>query len=182
MLNFIKKIFSIFSIFLIFNLTFVNSAQAGPSNVTTASVGTGGGSTAIKPQAIAFNGNGEKMFVLHNLTSGGVSSDFDRVEEYDLDTGFDISASSISSIQATKIVKAQETAPRGLAFNNDGTKMFVVGTEDNKIHEYTLSTGFDLSSTVNFIDSLSVNSQDTDPQSVAFNTDGTKMFVVGNDW
>ena len=43
MLNFIKKIFSIFSIFLIFNLTFVNSAQAGPTNVTTASVGTGGG-------------------------------------------------------------------------------------------------------------------------------------------
>ena len=177
MLNFIKKIFSIF---LIFNLTFVNSAQAGPSNVTTASVGNGGGADAIKPQAIAFNGNGEKMFVLHNLTSGGASSDFDRVEEYDLDTGFDISASSISSIQATKIVKAQETAPRGLAFNNDGTKMFVVGTEDNKIHEYTLSTGFDLSSTVNFIDSLSVNSQDTDPQSVAFNNDGTKMFVVGN--
>ncbi len=29
MLNFIKKIFSIFSIFIIFNLTFVNSAQAG---------------------------------------------------------------------------------------------------------------------------------------------------------
>ena len=86
-----------------------------------------GVSTAIKPQAIAFNGNGEKMFVLHNLTSGDASSDFDRVEEYDLGTGFDISASSISSIQATKIVKAQETAPRGFAFNNDGTKMFVVG-------------------------------------------------------
>ena len=90
MLNFIKKIFSIFSIFLIFNLTFVNSAQAGPSNVTTASVGAGGGSTAIKPQAIAFNGNGEKMFVLHNRTpSSGASSNFDRVEEYDLGTGFD---------------------------------------------------------------------------------------------
>ena len=185
MLNFIKKIFSIFSIFLIFNLTFVNSAQAGPTNPTTASVGEGGSATAIKPQAIAFNDDGTKMFVLHNRTNNGASQDDDRVEEYDLSSPFDISSSSISSVQAFKIVKAQETAPRGLAFNNDGTKMFVVGTQEdgrvkNRVHEYTISTGFDLSSTVNFVDSFSVNSQDTDPQGIAFNNDGTKMFVVGN--
>jgi hypothetical protein len=106
MLNLKKKLFPIFSIFLILNLTFVNSAQAGPTNPTNASVGTGGGTgTEIKPQGIAFNGNGTKMFVLHNRTdaaNGGASQDDDRVEEYNLSSAFDISASSISTVQATK--------------------------------------------------------------------------------
>ncbi|MDB4188788.1 Ig-like domain-containing protein [Candidatus Pelagibacter sp.] len=182
MLNFIKKIFSIFSIFLIFNLTFVNSAQAGPTNVTTASVGTGGNvGTEIKPQAIAFNGNGEKMFVLHNRTpSSGASSNSDSVEEYDLGTGFDISASSFGSRQERKIVKDQETAPRGFAFNNNGTKMFVVGATGDDVNEYTISSGFDLSSNITFVDSKDISGQDTDPQGIAFNGNGTKMFVVGN--
>ena len=35
--------------------------------------------------------------------------------------------------------------PMGVAFNLDGTKMFVVGTVENKIFEFDLTTGFDLS-------------------------------------
>ena len=34
-------------------------------------------------------------------------------------------------------VSAQDTTPRGIAFNNDGTKMFVVGDTENDINEYT---------------------------------------------
>jgi len=75
-------------------------------------------------------------------------------------------------------VSSQESSPRGLAFNTDGTKMFVVGTHGDDVNEYTLSTGFDVS-TASFVDSFSVNSQDTFPVGLAFNTDGTKMFVVG---
>ena len=32
----------------------------------------------------------------------------------------------------------------GLAFSADGTKMFVMGYGSDKVHEYTLATGFDL--------------------------------------
>ena len=42
-------------------------------------------------------------------------------------------------------VSTQDTQPRGIAFNNDGTKMFIVGDQGNDINSYTLSTGFDLS-------------------------------------
>ena len=76
-------------------------------------------------------------------------------------------------------VSSQETVPRGLAFNTDGTKMFVVGDTGNDVNEYTLSTGFDVS-TASFVDSFDVSSQETTPGGLAFNTDGTKMFVVGN--
>ena len=51
-------------------------------------------------------------------------------------------------------VDAQENNPRGITFNNDGTKMFIVGAQGDDVNEYTLSVGFDLSSTVTFIDSF----------------------------
>ncbi len=70
-------------------------------------------------------------------------------------------------------VRSQEPAPNGLAFNTDGTKMFVVGYTGQDVNEYTLSTGFDVS-TASFVDSFDVKSQDTSPSGLAFNTDGTR--------
>ena len=121
----------------------------------------------VTPYALAFNTDGTKMFV--------VGTQYDKVYEYTLSTGFDISTASYSHSFA---VGGQDITPSGIAFNNDGTKMFVVGNSGNDVNEYTLSTGFDVS-TASFVDSFSVASQDTNPQGLAFNTDGTKMFVVG---
>ena len=42
-------------------------------------------------------------------------------------------------------VSSQEIIPLGLAFNTDGTKMFVAGGNGDDVNEYTLSTGFDIS-------------------------------------
>jgi methionine-rich copper-binding protein CopC/uncharacterized protein YhjY with autotransporter beta-barrel domain len=65
----------------------------------------------------------------------------DDVNEYTLSTGFDVSTASF--VDAFSI-SAQESNPQGLAFNNDGTKMFVTGFSGDDVNEYTLSTGFDL--------------------------------------
>jgi len=80
---------------------------------------------------------------------------------------------------ATYSVNSEENQPRGLTFNTDGTKMFVTGPQGDDVNEYTLSVGFDLTSTVTFVDSFSVSSQESGPTAVKFNTDGTKMFVTG---
>jgi len=69
------------------------------------------------------------------------------------------------------VVSSQESGPQGLAFNTDGTKMFVMGYDGDDVNEYTLSTGFDVS-TASFVDSFDVSSQDTVPSGLAFNTDG----------
>ena len=71
--------------------------------------------------------------------------------------------------------------PRGIGYpNNDGTKMFIVGTTGDDVNEYTLSTGFDMSSTVTFVDSYSVSSKEANPTAVKkTNADGTKMFITG---
>ena len=43
-------------------------------------------------------------------------------------------------------IGGQETAPSGMAFNTDGTKMYVIGTTGDDVNEYSLSTAFDVSS------------------------------------
>ena len=76
----------------------------------------------------------------------------------------------------------QESQPRGLAFNSDGTKMFVTGNIGDDVNEYACSTGFDVSTCSHSGDSerFSVVGQESSPQGLVFNTDGTKMFVVGS--
>ena len=174
MLNFIKKIFSIF---LIFNLTFVSSAQAATTFDNINGDGTGFSVSVqdSKPQGIAFNNDGTKMFV--------VGDNDNDINEYTLSTGFDVSSASFVDGNGDGTgfdISGQDTAPRGLTFNNDGTKMFVAGNIGNDINEYTLSIGFDLTSTVSFVDRFDISSQDTTPQGIAFNNDGTKIFVMGN--
>jgi glutamine cyclotransferase len=125
-------------------------------------------SQETNPQGIAFSTDGTKMFI--------VGSTGDAVNEYDLSTGFDVStASFVDSFS----VAAQESFPEDIAFNTNGTKMFIVGSGGDYVNEYTLSTGFDVS-TATFVDSFSVSSQETVPTGIAFNTDGTKMFITGD--
>ena len=119
------------------------------------------------PRGIAFNTDGTKMFI---TGSAGVD-----INEYALTTGFDISTASYS--QNFSVI-SQTTSPRGVAFNTDGTKMFVVGQVGSTIYEYNLATGFNIS-TASYSQNFSLSSQETGAQDVAFNTDGTKMFIVG---
>ena len=163
MLSLFKKIFSIF---LIFNLIFVSSAQAAATFVDSFSVAT----QENNPTGVTFNNDGTKMFV-----SGNTGND---VGEYSLTTAFDVSTATF--VGRFEVVN-QDNNPSDVAFNNDGTKMFVTGFSGDNVYEYTLSTGFDLTSTVSFVDSFDVSGQETDPGGLTFNNDGTKMFMVGEN-
>ena len=99
----------------------------------------------------------------------------DLVNEYTLTTGFDLSTASFTR---SFDLSGQENAPYGLAFNNDGTKMFITGWTGDDVNEYTLSTGFNVS-TASFVDSFSVSAQETRPSAVQFDSDGTTMYVLG---
>ena len=77
-------------------------------------------------------------------------------------------------------VVAQETAPSGLSFKPDGTKMYVIGLTGDDVNEYDLSTPWDVSSAV-YLQLFSVAAQETDPRGMFFKPDGAKMYVVGGD-
>ena len=120
------------------------------------------------PLGMSFNNSGTEMYVVGDVTN--------RVYRYVLDTAYDVST---AFFDGTFKVNSQDTSPTGLTFNADGTKAYVSGDIGNDINEYSLSTGFDIS-TASFVHATTVATQESSPQDVAFNADGTKMFVVGS--
>ena len=119
------------------------------------------------PQDIAFSNDGTRMFV--------IGSAEDKVHEYDLSSPFN--ASTLSHVNAT-LISDQETTPTGIAFSNDGTKMFVIGSTEGNVNEYDLSAPFDASTRI-FVDATSIQTQEIFPKDVAFSSDGAKMFMTG---
>ena len=75
-------------------------------------------------------------------------------------------------------VTTQETAPQGLFFSADGSKMFVMGSTGDDVNEYVLSTPWVVSSAT-YSTVFSVSGQDTAPSGLFFRADGLKMYVVG---
>jgi hypothetical protein len=118
------------------------------------------------PRNIYFKPDGLKMYVIGSVDN--------NVIEYDLSSAWNISTASF----------LQESSdfgfdPYGLFFRSDGTKMYTTGSTADSVYEYNLSTAWDVS-TISFVQSFSVATQENDPVSVFFNTDGTKMYVLGD--
>lgn len=106
--------------------------------------------------------------------TGVVALGFKKVHEYDLSTAWNpYSATYNQSLS----VSSQEATPQGIFFKDDGTKMFIVGNTGDAVHEYTLSTAWDISS-ASFVDSTSTSTQTTNPVSLFFKSDGTKLYLV----
>ena len=123
------------------------------------------------PIDVTFNNDGTKMFV-----TGWTN---DTIFEYTVSTGFDLSNVSYSNNSYS--ISSQENYPTDIKFNNDGTKMFAIGIDGDDVNEYTLSSPFDLTSTITHLGSFDISSQETFPYGLEFNNDGTKMYVVGVD-
>lgn len=121
------------------------------------------------PFAIAFNADGTKMYIL------GYSAKI--IYQYSLSTGFDLSTASYDSVSFS--VSSQDAIPRGIAFNATGTKMYIVGSTNDSVYQYSLSTAFNVGTASYDSVSFSIVSQETNPYDLGFSTDGTKMFVVG---
>ena len=134
----------------------------------TKGVSRGGDTQATQ---VVFNNDGTKMFIVNHA---GRKS----VDEYLLSTAFDVSTATFDSEIS---IAGQEKRANSIAFNNDGTRMFVAGVGNNsqvRIHEYSLSTGFDLSSTVTHLNTEDLISFQSHIDGVTFNYDGTKMYTI----
>ena len=123
-------------------------------------------------RGMAFSDDGEKLFVVGSLN--------ENIYEYPCATGFDVSTCNAAGV-STFDVSGATGVVFGMAFSDDGEKLFVTDPNKNRIFEYPCTTGFDVS-TCNAagVSSFDMSGQDTLPQDITFNTDGTKMFVVGN--
>ena len=119
------------------------------------------------PNDLFFKPDGTKVYIVG-------SSDY--VVEYSLSTAWDMSTASFVQ---NFYVGSEETTPTGLSFKDDGTKMYVIGSTTDTVYQYTLGTAWNVS-TASLDQSFSIASQTTSPADVAFNDNGTKMFVISN--
>lgn len=133
-------------------------STASYSNKVLASVGE-------SPSSAAFNTDGTKVYTLDQTP--------DRVYQWDLSTAYDVNTASNKEYF---YVGSQESSPGGFAFNNDGSKLYATGTSSDRVHEYDLSTNFDVTT-------ASYNNVKTPiltggPVSVFFRDDGLKMYTL----
>ena len=121
------------------------------------------------PQGIAIKSDGTKMYIC------GQSQDI--VFQYSLSTAYDVSTASYDSVYFS--VLSQTLNPQSVKFNDDGTKMYVEGT-DSVLYEYDLSTAWDVSSasynSVNF--NIGTATGTSSFQGHFWSLDGTKIYFV----
>ena len=126
-----------------------------------------------------WNADGTKLFIIDN----DEGESWQKILEHTVQTAFDLS-STVTRTNTYDLVAPSggsiPTRPKGITFNSDGTKMYIADHATDKIHQFTLSVGFDLTSTVVNSGTLDVSSQNDSPYGVEFSQDGSKVFVVGN--
>ncbi len=114
---------------------------------------------------ITFKPDGTKMFV--------VGKSQNKIFEFDLSTAFDISTATKNSNEF--LHSSQQVDATDIKFNSDGTKLFLAGTDEQEIDEYNLSTAYDVSTSVH--QNTYFNGDGLSFIAIAFNTNGTKLFI-----
>ncbi len=123
------------------------------------------GVTQRLAHGITFKPDGTKMFI--------VGKTQERIFEFDLSTAFDISTATISSNEYNH--SSEDDDATDIKFNSDGTKLFLAGAGDEEINVYNLSTAYDVSTSVH--QNTYFNGDGLEFVAIAFNTNGTKLFI-----
>ena len=118
------------------------------------------------PTDISFNNDGSKIYIV------GVENI--NVYEYTLASNYDLTTPTLSY---TYSINTHGSTPRGIDFSTDGVKMFTYGQSSNRVIEYTLATGFDLS-TASATRSLDIGSYVEVGSSLRFSQDGNSFYVL----
>jgi hypothetical protein len=121
------------------------------------------------PRCVVFNSTGTKMFVASDVST-------QKIFQYTLPTPYVLTGATYDSVSLT--ISSQSTSPVGIAFSNNGDRIFVVDGTSFIVYEYNLPTNYILTG-----GSYSGNSFDLSPYSaptgLVFSPNGGKMFVVG---
>ncbi len=124
------------------------------------------------PSDILFDPSGTRMFILDQVEAA--------IFQYTLYRPFDIFSAEYNQISFS--VTDGDGEPTGMAFNNTGSKLFVIGNGTKEIAEYTLDNAFDLSSNTSLNNtSTFVSTVLSHPQDLVFDATGSKVLVLDSD-
>lgn len=120
------------------------------------------------PRGFSFGCGGRIMYMCGD--SGN------RVYQYNLSSQYD----PASLVYAFRLftTTAIDTQPADVQLRCDGMKMFLLGAQNDAIHEFDLTSPWLINTAVH-VDSMSVAGQETAPTSFAWHPDGTSVYVTG---
>ena len=124
-------------------------------------------SQATAPADLEFNRTGDIMYIVQAAGS--------EIYQYKLSTRWNVSTASYDS---SFDLSNEDSQPRGVAFDTNGDKMFIVGSADDEVNEYTLSSRWDVT-TATYVQRFSVTGQDKEVEGIAFDKNGYRMFING---
>ena len=139
----------------------VSTASYDSVSFSASSQTTGGFGIVFKP-------DGTSMFYIGSP---------DVIYQYTLSSAWDLSTASYAN--KSHSVTDDDDSAGGFTFNSDGTKLYYVGYENDLVHQYSLTTAYDISTASSDGVTFSVNSQTTVPTDIAFSSDGDKMYICG---
>jgi sugar lactone lactonase YvrE len=128
-------------------------------------------SSVYDNKGIAVKPDGTELYV---VSSDGSNS---TVHQWTMGTAFN-TASGVTAAGSFSVASQDNTA-EDVAFKDDGTKMYVIGGQSDSIHQYDLSTAWDVTSAT-YSKSLNISAKDTLPLGLAFAADGASLFICGD--
>ena len=120
------------------------------------------------PNGVFFKPDGTKFYISDKSSN--------VIRQYSLTSAWDITTASEGT---SKSISSQTTDVQEVFFKSDGTKMFILGLNNNTVFEFDLSTAWDSSSASYNSVSFDVSSQETSARGLCFDPTGTKMYVSG---
>jgi hypothetical protein len=143
------------------------------------------------PTGLYFKPDGTRMYICGGT---GVAPTGDRVYSYTLNNPWSLVGVTTDTVAGAGTtvknfnVGAQDTAPQAVYFKDDGLKMYVVGSTNDAVYEYSLSTAWELDSTITLLNTVLVGAGNTlnlplsltAPTGIDFNASGTKMYITDN--
>ena len=123
------------------------------------------------PNSMYFNSDGSKVYVLRGT-----------IYQYSLSTPWDITTTSYDDKSFSPL--DQEASPSGVFLSDDGSKLYVTGFAHSEegndlVHQYSLSTPYDISTASYNNIFFSATNQIGSPQDIFLKPDGFTIYVVG---
>lgn len=129
--------------------------------------------SATSPETIAtgccFSSDGTRFFM--------VGQSLKSVWEYSLDTPWVIVGGGIE-LEKISYIGDEDELPEEICFSSDGTQMYILGRQNGRINQYSLSTAWDIN-TKTYVDYLSIVSYESAARGLYLSQDGHRMYFIG---
>jgi len=137
-----------------------------------------GSTTALN--GLTFNADGTSFYIMGN-DQGGTTPD--SIFQFDMASAYDIANASLAGSGDTGDSGnlAVDSTPQKLMFNNDGTKLYIVGSANDTIYQYSLSSAYDITTISYDSVSFQIRTQTNNPRGMKFGHDGTKLYVIDSE-